>query len=244
MKISLKKSRRFLPADAKPPEVLKPADSPFDGPSAYVTAKRSTILRPVFWLTVCAVWCDHLDAFVRQRVVETITVIRFITHNVFRPLFGQHEIKEALHQSAFVGCRGHGIDRDRRAACINKNHYFHAFSYTCTANTIASATGFAEGAIDKTFVEAILSVRLDKPSSIAHDVLKNAVADPRLKPTVKGTLRSELGRKIFPLGSVVENPEDAAHNFALIDRGSSAQRITRSVWDSLHKPIELLLCKL
>lgn len=82
----------------------------------------------------------------------------------------------------------------------------------------------------------------NEPPRVAHDILKDAIANPGLKPSVNGALRTIFGRKIFPFGPVVEEPEAPTHNGSFVGRRPSAQRITGSIRDLFHKPIELFVC--
>ena len=57
-------------------------------------------------------------------------------------------------------------------------------------------------------------------SGVAHDLLKQALIDPLLEPTMDRALAAKLRRQIFPLGPVVENPEDALDSLVFVCRRS------------------------
>lgn len=82
---------------------------------------------------------------------------------------------------------------------------------------------------------------LHDASCLPYDPLEHAVLDPSKEPTMDGALAAEPDGQIVPLGSVVENPEDALKHVSFVGRRSPAQGAGGMVGDPFTKPVNLLI---
>ena len=73
---------------------------------------------------------------------------------------------------------------------------------------VPASLGFGKGAIDKAFIELETALLLNAQSGHVHEFLENPGLRPSAKPAVGGALGAQLGRKILPLGAVIQDPED------------------------------------
>jgi hypothetical protein len=67
--------------------------------------------------------------------------------------------------------------------------------------------------------------------------------NPSLKPVVHRALAAQLRWKVLPLRSVVQHPEDAVKNQALVDLRAASQRIARRIWYPSYKKIDHFFAK-
>jgi hypothetical protein len=185
---------------------------------------------------------DHLDPSLRQGVVQGIAVVGLVADDALRLLARQHEVEQSLHQPTLVPIRRCGVDGHREAPGVHQDHDLHAFTDLCAADPVPSALGLAERGVKEALIEAIPTLFLDASAGIPHDRLEHTCPHPLLKPPMYSALGPELRRQVFPLRTVVENPEDPRDNLSLIGRRSPAQRASGRIWDPLANPIEFLFC--
>ena len=243
MKISFEELGGFFPANAQATEVLYPSDGALDGPTAYVSAKGSSVLCFVLGLAVGLVRRDHFNAHLRQGLIQRIAIVGLVADEAFGRLFGEHEIKQALNQFGFVGIGGHGVDGDRQTLRIHHHHDFHALSDAGAADSVPAAARFAKGAVDEAFVQLVLTLLLDQVARVSHDGFEDALAYPSLEPPVHGALRSETRGQVFPFRAVIEHPKDALNNPSLVRGRSTALRTSGGIRDTFTEPIELRIGK-
>ena len=76
MKETLEGEMRFFPANAKAAIVLEPSDGAFDSPASFAAPQGSAVLG---WRAIEPVGCDHLDPLSGQQLIETVTIVSFVT---------------------------------------------------------------------------------------------------------------------------------------------------------------------
>src|SRR4029077_6095579 len=77
-----------------------PGDGAFDSPASFAAPQGSAILG---WRAIEPVGCDHLDTLSGQRLIETVTIVSFVTDDSGRCALSNHETKELLDEMAFSG---------------------------------------------------------------------------------------------------------------------------------------------
>ena len=79
VKETLEGEMRFFPANAKSAIVLEPGDGAFDPPASFAASQGSAVLG---LRAIETVGCNHLDSLSGQQLVETVTVVSFITDDL------------------------------------------------------------------------------------------------------------------------------------------------------------------
>ena len=100
VKETLEGEMRFFPANAKSSIVLEPGDGAFERPASFAASQGSAVLG---LRAIEPVGCNHLDSLSGQELVETVTVVSFITDDSGRCGLHNHETKELLDEMAFGG---------------------------------------------------------------------------------------------------------------------------------------------
>ena len=103
MKETLEGEMRFFPANAKSSIVLGPGDGAFDGPASFGASQGSAVLG---LRAIEPVGGDHLDSLSGQELVETVTIVSFVTDDSRRCGLRNHETKELLDEMALAGLAG------------------------------------------------------------------------------------------------------------------------------------------
>jgi hypothetical protein len=76
VKETLEGEMRFFPANAKASIVLEPSDGAFDSPASFGAPQGSAVLG---LRAIEPIGCDHLDTLSGQQLIETVTVVSFVT---------------------------------------------------------------------------------------------------------------------------------------------------------------------
>ena len=189
------------------------------------------------------VGCDHLDSLSSQQLVETVTIVSFVTDDSGRCALSNHETKELLDEMALGGIGRGAASRHRQSLSVDQDHDLDAFANPSATDAVAAALGFGKSAVDETFVEAKPPDILHASTSGSHQGLKNTGIDPLEKPTVHRALRTKTRRKILPFCAVIEHPENARDHLSLISGRSPALRTAFRIRDVARKPIQLLFAK-
>lgn len=238
MEEGLEERGRLLPSNAEPAVVVQPGDGAFDGPSSLVATQRPTVLGLVLGESIRPMRRDELDAPFGERLVEGVAVVGLVTDDPLGQRIGNHEVEELLGEVTLDSMGGGRVDRGREPVSIDKYHDLHAFTDAREADAIAPTLRLGEGAVDEALVESVAVALFDEASCRAENALENTVLHPPLEPPVHGALAAEPSRKILPLGPVVEHPEDASDDLALVGARPSAERALRSVGNLLTDPVE------
>ena len=244
MKETLEELGGFFPTDAESAEVEQPADGAFHGPTTLVAAKGATVLGDVFNFSIGSMRGDHFDSFVGQHLIQRVAVVGFVSDDSFRQLLGEHEFEEMLDQPTLMGTGRSGTYGHRKPSGIDQNHDFNAFSGLSRTDAIATSTGSTEGSIDKAFVKLEAVLLFNAGSGLAHEPLKDPCLDPLFEPSVNRAFGAEFFRQVFPLGSIVQDPEDPAEHPSLVGDGPPTPRVGPWGGHPLAEPIQLLRCKL
>ena len=101
MKETLEGEMRFFPANAKAAIVLEPGDGAFDSPASFGASQGSAVLG---LRAIEPVGCNHLDSLSGQQLIETVTIVSFVTDDSGRCVLRNHETKELLDEMA-LGAR-------------------------------------------------------------------------------------------------------------------------------------------
>src|SRR4029450_6961358 len=101
---------RFFPANAKSSIVLEPGDGAFDGPASFGASQGSAVLG---LRAIEPVGGDHLDSGSGQELVETVTLVSFVSDDSRRSGLRNHETKELLDEMAFGGVGRGAASRHR-----------------------------------------------------------------------------------------------------------------------------------
>ena len=88
MKETLEGEMRFFPANAKSAIVLEPGDGAFDPPASFAASQGSAVLG---LRAIEPVGGDHLDSLSGQELVETVTIVSFVTDDSRRCGLRNHE---------------------------------------------------------------------------------------------------------------------------------------------------------
>lgn len=243
MKEALKHGLGAFPADAEAAEVLEPADGAFDRPAAFVAAQRPAILGDVLGTAAGTVGRNHLHPLFGQLGIEPVAVIGLVTNESPGRLGAEHESEKFLHQAAFMrigrsAARGHG-----QASGVDHDHDLDAFAGLGAADPVATALGLGKGAINEAFIEFEAALLFHAASGLLHQRLEDAALAPLAKPPVDGALAAELGRQILPLGPVVEHPEDAGDDLALVGGRTPAQGAAFRVGYLPAQPVQRLVAQ-
>lgn len=241
MKKALEQAGGLLPADAQASEVLKPTEGAFHRPPPLVTAKRPTVLSDG---AIGSIGCDHLNVLSRERGIERVTVVSFVTDDARRRLAGDHEVEQSLHQPALVRpCLG-GVGRHGQTLGVNQQHDLYALSHSGDANTITTLACLAERGVNEALVEFEAAAPLNASARLAHDALENSGLRPPVKPVMHCALRPELRRQVLPLGAIVQDPEDTLHHLALVRWWPPSFPAAQSIRNLITYPIKLCISKL
>lgn len=116
MEEALEQHGGLLVPEAESSEVLEPRDRAFDGPAAFVPAQGSAVLRGVLGRAALAVRPDHLDALLREVVVEQVAVVGLVADDPIGVAGRGHEVEESLDEPRPVRARAGGGDRHGQAA--------------------------------------------------------------------------------------------------------------------------------
>ena len=201
MKETLESEMRFFPANAKAAIVLEPGDGAFDPPTSFAAPQGSAVLG---WRAIEPVGGDHLDTLSGQQLIETVTIISFVTDDSGRCALSNHETKELLEEMAFGGISRGAACGHRQPFGVNQDHDLDALADPSATDAIAATLGFGKSAIDETFVEAEPPGVFHTAASGSHQGLEHTGIDPLEKPTVNRALRTKTGRKVLPFRSVIE----------------------------------------
>ena len=145
MKETLEGEMRFFPANAKAAIVLEPGDRAFDPPASFAAPQGSAILG---WRAIEPVGRDHLDPLGGQQLIETVTIVSFVTDDSRRCPLRNHETKELLEEMAFGGISRGAACGHRQPLGVNQDHDLDAFADPSATDAIAPALGFGKRAID------------------------------------------------------------------------------------------------
>jgi hypothetical protein len=74
----------------------------FDPPASFAAPQGSAVLG---WRAIEPVGCDHLDTLSSQQLIETVTIVSFVTDDSGRCALSNHESKELLDEMAFSWTR-------------------------------------------------------------------------------------------------------------------------------------------
>ena len=185
MKETLEGEMRFFPANAKSAIVLEPGDGAFDPPASFAASQGSAVLG---LRAIEPVGCNHLDSLSGQQLVETVTVVSFITDDSGGCGLHNHESKELLDEMAFGEVGRGAASRHRQPLSVNQDHDLDALADPSATDAIAATLGFGKSAIDETFVEAEPPGVFHTATSGSHQGLENAGIDPLEKPAVNRAL--------------------------------------------------------
>jgi hypothetical protein len=212
VKETLEGEMRFFPANAKSSIVLEPGDGAFDGPASFGASQGSAVLG---LRAIEPVGGDHLDSLSGQELVETVTIVSFVTDDSRRCGLRNHETKELLDEMAFGGVGRGAASRHRQPLSVNQDHDLDALADPSATDAIAATLGFGKSAIDETFVEAEPPGVFHTATSGSHQGLENTGINPLEKPAVNRALRTKTGRKVLPFRSVIEHPKNARNHCLL-----------------------------
>ena len=79
---------RFFPTDAKAAIVLELSDGAFDCPASFAAPQGSAVLG---LRAIEPVGCNHLDSLSGQQLIETVTIVSFVTDDSRRCRLRNHE---------------------------------------------------------------------------------------------------------------------------------------------------------
>jgi len=117
------------------PEVLKPGEEPFDFPSAFIPAKRSSILRALS-SALSAVWSNQFNAaFTQKPFIQWIAVVCLIANHSIRRLWGKAAVDGCLNQCYFMGRSALNVSGDRKTSSVCNGHDLGAFAALCLADS-------------------------------------------------------------------------------------------------------------
>ena len=143
------------------------------------------------------VGCDHLDTLSGQQLIETVTIVSFVTDDSGRCALNNHESKELLDEVALGGVGRGAASRYRQPLSVDQDHDLDAFANPSATDAIAPALGFGKSAIDETFVEPEPPGVFHAAARGSHQGLENTGIDPLEKPAVNRALRTKTRRKTF-----------------------------------------------
>ena len=178
---------RFFPANASA-IVLEPGDGAFDSPASFGASQGSAVLG---LRAIEPVGGDHLDSLSGQELVETVTIVSFVTDDSRRCALRNHETKELLDEMAFGGVGRGAASRHRQPLSVNQDHDLDALADPSATDAIAATLGFGKSAIDETFVEAEPPGVFHTATSGSHQGLENTGINPLEKPAVNRALRTK-----------------------------------------------------
>ena len=231
---------RFFPANAKAAIVLEPSDGAFDSPASFAAPQGAAVLG---LRAIEPVGCDHLDPLSGQQLIESVTIVSFVTDDSGRCALSNHETKELLDEMALGGIGRGAASGYRQPLRVDQDHDLDAFANPSATDAIATALGFGKSAIDEAFVKAKPPGVFHTATGGTHQGLKNTGIDPLEKPAVNRALRTKTGRKILPFRSVIEHPKNARDHLSLINGRSPSLWTALRIRDVARKPIQLLFAK-
>lgn len=240
MKKALESELGFFPADAESAVVLEPGDGSFHSPAAAVAPQRATILSLG---AIASVGRDHFDTLGSKRRVQRIAVISLIPNDSRRGFFGKHEAEKFLDEPALMGRSRASADGYREPLGIHKDHDFDSLPGLGAPDAIPAALGFGEGSIDEAFIEAKVSLFLNKATEGAQYFFKDAIFNPTSEPAVNTAFGAERFGQVFPFCSVVENPEDSSQGIALGNRRAAALGTGLKIGDEFTEHVQLFIGK-
>ena len=180
---------------------MEPGDGVFDPPASFAAPQGSAVLG---WRAIEPVGGDHLHTLSGQQLIETVTIVSFVTDDSGRCALRNHESKELLEEMAFSWISWGAACGHRQPLGVNQDHDLDAFADPSATDAIAPALGFGKSAIDETFVEAKPPGVFHTATSGSHQGLEHTGIDPLEKPTVNRALRTKTRRQILPFRSVIE----------------------------------------
>src|SRR5262245_12900896 len=207
----------IFPADEDSALPLDPGEEAFDQPAPQEASQAAPVLRRRF-RSIRAVWRDHLDAILTQRVVERVTVVSTVADEIFRLGFDHVEVEAQLYEANFVMVRGVGANRERQAVAIHDRHDFHAFSTLGGSDLGAPALRHHESCVDEAFLFVEHAAFAQFVGDVHENAAQNLAAAPRLKAAMNRFVVRIALRKHVPLRAGVEYPKRPFKDLACRDR--------------------------
>ena len=134
MKETLEGEMRFFPANAKAAIVLEPSDGAFDSPASFAAPQGSAVLG---LRAIEPVGCDHLATLSGEQLIETATIVSFVTDDSGRCALSNHETKELLDEMALGGIGRGAASRYRQPLSVDQDHDLDAFANPSATDAIA-----------------------------------------------------------------------------------------------------------
>lgn len=219
---------------------MEPGNGAFDGPAAFIAAKRAAILSDG---SIGPVRCDHVNPAESELRVELVAVVGLVADDALGRFGREHEAEEFLDQTAFGSVGRSGAHRHGQAFGVDQDHDFDPLADPGATNALTSALGLGEGSIHKALVEPIAPIFFYQLAHRAHDLLEHSRLDPAQEPTMYTTLGAKSYRQILPLGSVIQHPKYAGQGLPFTDRWPSSLRARLKIGNQILQQIKLLFAK-
>ena len=127
----------------KPPEILKPGKESFHFPSSPIRPQLPSILGFRFLSSLSMKRYHFNIALIKQSLIKTIAVIRFVANNFIWRILGKATVNRFFNQFHFVGRSAFNVSGDRNTRSVCDCHDLGAFAAFCLAD---SKTPFFAGA--------------------------------------------------------------------------------------------------
>ena len=111
-------------------------------PASFAVPQGSAVLG---WRAIEPVGGGHLDSLSGQQLIETVTIVSFVTDDSGRCALSNHETKELLDEMAFSWiCWAAAACGHRQPLGVNQDHDLDALADPSATEAIAPALGFGK----------------------------------------------------------------------------------------------------
>ena len=211
-------------------------------PAPTIPPQRPTVLRAILRPATAPVRRNQLHPSRRKRPVQRIALPGLVAHQPLRNLPCQHEIEPPLCQSRLMRPGRTALHRNRQSPGVHGNEDLHPLAHLRAPDPVASTTCRTERRIRKAFVQPILSALLHQLPGLLQQPFEYTLPHQPLEEPVHGAFGAELSRQILPLGSVVQQPEDARQCLVLVGSGAAALGVPASIGNTCAEPIQQSIC--
>jgi hypothetical protein len=118
-------------------KVLEPSKEPFHFPPLLIATQATTVLGLVF-PSIIFMWSNQLNtAFIRQFLIQLVTVIRSVTNHFFGQILGEAGIQRLIYKLDFMRLSTGCVNGDRKTKSVCEAHNFGSFALFGFTHAIA-----------------------------------------------------------------------------------------------------------
>lgn len=216
----------LLVPDQQPTMISQPGKSSLHDPAVTVASDGPAILRVVVRAAIAAMRGDHLDAQIKEQLVERITIIGLVSDQPLRMKVLLEQIERLLDHGS-LACAGRAERRaNRKSMGINDDLGFRPLALSGQPNSFAATLGGGKGRVDKALPGIDAAMLNQATNDPCQKRSKGHALAPKLEVIMDGGLGRKAGRQMLPLNTGMEDKEDRLEYFSRIGAGAASGRIT------------------